>query len=380
MEFTAPLASFIKPLQNVCSLASSASGNEDLSQNVVLAVKDNTLTIRGTNYRIELSYSVEVAAVSEGEILVAANKLRDSLSKLPNAALVSFVCDQDSEDDTDLVVKTGQTTFKIRTRSTEGFPNFDPQKEAVMQSFTVNQGKLKKLIDAVIFCISPDDFRDYLRGMRIDIKDDCLTAFGSDGHRLAMAETTVETPLPEGELFDVILPRPSVAELYKILDQGGENIELQFTKNNFSTSCNGYKLSSKLLVVSNPPNMRGVLPREIGSVVAVSRAMLKSEISKVSVLSSKRVNGVNLLFTPGFLNLRAENSEHEVATSQMPINYQGQELDVTLNAAYVNEVLTAMDSEEVNFMFPNPVICVQLQPITADADVKTTYIISRVVV
>lgn len=380
MEFTAPLASFIKPLQNVCSLASSASGNEDLSQNVVLAVKDNTLTIRGTNYRIELSYSVEVAAVSEGEILVAANKLRDSLSKLPNAALVSFVCDQDSEDDTDLVVKTGQTTFKIRTLSTEGFPNFDPQKEAVMQSFTVNQGKLKKLIDAVIFCISPDDFRDYLRGMRIDIKDDCLTAFGSDGHRLAMAETTVETPLPEGELFDVILPRPSVAELYKILDQGGENIELQFTKNNFSTSCNGYKLSSKLLVVSNPPNMRGVLPREIGSVVPVSRAMLKSEISKVSVLSSKRVNGVNLLFTPGFLNLRAENSEHEVATSQMPINYQGQELDVTLNAAYVNEVLTAMDSEEVNFMFPNPVICVQLQPITADADVKTTYIISRVVV
>ena len=126
--------------------------------------------------------------------------------------------------------------------------------------------------------------------------------------------------------------------------------------------------------------MRGVLPREIGSVVPVSRAMLKSEISKVSVLSSKRVNGVNLLFTPGFLNLRAENSEHEVATSQMPINYQGQELDVTLNAAYVNEVLTAMDSEEVNFMFPNPVICVQLQPITADADVKTTYIISRVVV
>ncbi|MBU3827078.1 MAG: DNA polymerase III subunit beta [Candidatus Anaerobiospirillum merdipullorum] len=381
MEFSAPLATFIKPLQNICAIASVAAANsDDISQNVVLTVKDGTLTMRATNYRIELSYTVPVSTITDGEILVLASKLRDTLSKLPQSSLVSFVCQDDGDDLTaDLTVSTGQTTYKIRTRSAENFPDFDAAHEDVEQVIAIEQGKFRRIIERSLFCISQEEFREYLRGMRLEVEDDLLTVFTSDGHRMAMLETTLSKPLAGN--YGVTLIRPCAAELYKILENSDEVIELSFTKNTVSTVCNGFKLSSKLLIC-NFPNVRSVLPRDIKSAITVNRTEMKSEISKVAVLSSKRINGVNLVFADGFLNLRSENSEHEVATSQMPINYQGTPADVTLNASYVNEVLAAMDCEEVVFNFSQPIINALITPADEGPDSKlhTRYIISRVVV
>ncbi len=380
MEFTAPLATFIKPLQNICSIAGTASTNDDITQNVVLTVKSNTLTLRATNYRIELSYSVPVSATSEGEILVSASKLRETLSKLPQSSLVSFNCPEDEDElNSDLTLATGQTTFKIRTRSADTFPDFEAAHEEVEQVLAIEQSKLRRIIEGSIFCISQEEFREYLRGMRLEIEGDNLTVFTSDGHRMAMIETTLSRPLRDA--YGVTLIRPCAAELYKILDNSEDIIELSFTKNTVTTVCNGFKLSSKLLIC-NFPNVRGVLPREIKTTIPVNRTELKAEISKVAVLSSKRINGVNLVFDDGFLHLRSENSEHEIATSQMAINYQGSSVDVTLNASYVNEVLSVMSSEQVIFNFSQPLINAMITPADEGPDSKlhTRYIISRVVV
>ncbi len=380
MEFSAPLASFIKPLQNICSIAGGNSP-DDITQNVILMVKDGYLSIRATDYRIELAYKVPVSVAEEGQILVLASKLRETLSKLQANAIVTLKCTEGSDQDfaSDLTVSTGSTMFRIRTRAADDFPDFENANEETEQVISIQQGRLRRIIESTIFCVSQEEFREYLRGMRLEADGSQLTVFTSDGHRMAMVETSLESPVTE--FFGVTLIRPCAAELYKILENTADPVQLSFTKSNITTTCNGYKLTSKLLLC-NFPNVRGVLPREIKNVIPVNRTELRSEISKVAVLSSKRINGVNLVFADGFLNLRSENSEHEVATSQMTINYQGSPVDITLNASYVNEVLGAMQSEEVKFNFSQPLINAMITPAdeSAASEMHTRYIISRVVV
>lgn len=380
MEFSAPLASFLKPLVNVCAITggqSSTSTTEDFASNVMLTVKDGYLTILGTNYKIELSYTVPVAANVEGQMLVNAAKLRETLSKIPSQQLVTFISDRNEEGN--LTIVSAQTRFQIRCRNGRDFPTFDPNNEEVEEVLCIAQSTLKRILESSIFCVSAEEFREYLRGVRFEVKGDDLTCFTSDGHRMAMIEAKLAQPIEDE--FKVTLLRNCSAELLKILESTDETIELSFSRNKITTNCNGFKLTSKLLIC-NYPNVRGVLPKEIALSIVVDRAQLKEEISKVAVLSSKRVNGVTLLFEPEILRMRAENSEHEVATSEMMINYDGPIVEITLNASYLQDVLGAMNSQQVSFNFSKPLVNALIKPEgePESESVHTRYIISRVVV
>ena len=140
-------------------------------------------------------------------------------------------------------------------------------------------------------------------------------------------------------------------------------------------------MTSKLLICGYP-NVRAVIPKSIDVSVEVPRAELKNAISRVNVLSSKRVNAVNLVFADDRLNLKTENSEHEVATESLNISYNLNPIDMSLNAGYVTEVLNAISTDNVRFCFANPIVSTLIEPCSNDYEygVRTRYIISRVVV
>ena len=376
MKFTLPLVSFIKHLSQVSGVAGAPGGKDDITQNVLISIKNNKLTFKCTVYSIEMSVVIPgVADVeSEGATTVNAAKLRDSCKNLDQSALVTFDYDDSNEV---LLVSSGTAQFQIRTRNVLEFPTFEH--EDVEQRIVLKQNQLKAIIDKSIFCISIEDFREYLKGMRFEVDGENVSVFTSDGHRMAVIETTLDVPLAQP--LGSNLTRRCAAELTKILKDSDEPVELAFTKNSISTSCNGYTLTSKLLICGYP-NVRAVIPKSIDVSVEVPRAELKNAISRVNVLSSKRVNAVNLVFADDRLNLKTENSEHEVATESLNISYNLHPIDMSLNAGYVMEVLNAISTENVRFCFANPIVSMLIEPCSNDYEygVRTRYIISRVVV
>jgi len=89
-------------------------------------------------------------------------------------------------------------------------------------SFTLGAADLRTLIDRARFAISTEETRYYLNGIYLHAakSDDLpvLRAVATDGHRLAR----VEMPLPDGaaDMPGVIVPRKTVAEVRKLLDDG----------------------------------------------------------------------------------------------------------------------------------------------------------------
>src|SRR5208282_438316 len=93
-------------------------------------------------------------------------------------------------------------------------------------SFTLAASELKRLIDRTRFAISTEETRYYLNGIYLHAAKTSdvavLRAVATDGHRLAR----MEIPLPEGAagMPGVILPRKTVMELRKLLDERNEDV------------------------------------------------------------------------------------------------------------------------------------------------------------
>ena len=186
MKFSAHLSEIIKQLKEVARLASSGSKKEDdITLNVLMKVQNRVLTIKSTDYNIELEASIPLAdAEEDGIIAVNASKLVDVCSRNSNTDNVQFY---DDETKGVLVINADNTIYEVRTRSASEFPTFAVEDE--VQSLTLTQKQLKKLIDLSIFCVSNEDFREYLRGVRFEAEGNTLSVFSSDGHRLAILDT-----------------------------------------------------------------------------------------------------------------------------------------------------------------------------------------------
>ena len=376
MKFSITLSSISKQLSEVASIACSAPNKEDITQNILINVTGNELTFKATNYNIELQTKIPVMdVVSEGETTVNAAKLKDTLANLDINSDVVFELANEK-----LIISNSSVSFEIRARSSKDFPSFEI--DNIVQSIVLKQKQLKNIIDSSSFCVSNEDFRDYLKGVRFELNGTKLEIFTSDGHRMAILETNLDNQEPTIAPFGAILTKRCATQLSKILDDNGESeVTLSFTKNAVLTTCNNYSLVSKQIICGYP-NVRTVIPRTIDTQLSIPRESFSNLIKQVSVLSSKRINGVTFNFGNGKVDLRCENSEHEVATASLDLPDAQTPIEISLNSQYVREVLNVLKSENVLFCFSQPMAQVMIKPDTEENEfgIKSSYIISKVVV
>ncbi len=106
-------------------------------------------------------------------------------------------------------------------RSTSGRPSAVPQKT------------LRDLINQVHFAMAVHDIRYYLNGILFIAEGKQLTLVATDGHRLALAQATLDNEMPKQE---VILPRKTVLELQRLLKDEDTPIEMRFAGNQAQAS------------------------------------------------------------------------------------------------------------------------------------------------
>ncbi len=376
MKFSIILSELNKQLQEVSSIAGASPGKDDITQNIYISVHNNLLQLKATDYVIELIANITLTDVSsEGEIIMNASKLREALKNLDPKTSICFELDESNQK---MILTADSTTFEIRTRSAADFPKFED--EDSVQDIVVKQNQLKFLLDKSLFCVSADDFRDYLKGVRFEVDGNTLSVFTSDGHRMAILETEIENPV--NDFFGALLTKRGAAQLSKIISPNSDaDITLTFTKNSMRTTCNGYCLSAKLIVCTYP-NARGLIPRDMIAKINIPRQALSSYIKRVSVLSSKRLNGVTFTFSKGVVDLHSENAEHEEATARLPLNYDGPNIEMALNSTYVIEILNIIEKDNVDFCFNGMMNSVLIAPDDFDNDskIRYRYIVSKVVI
>src|SRR5262245_34675272 len=336
MKLTASREDILNPLQSVIGVVERRQTMPVLA-NVLLSAKEDRLSVTGTDLEVELMATSSVSVQAAGDITVPGRKLLDIFKALPEKTSVTLTTEGDR-----VSLKGGKSRFTLSSLPAAEFPLVDEIN--AQQTLTVGQGEFRRLIDKTHFSMAQQDVRYYLNGMLLETEGKSLRAVATDGHRLALCETELETRAKTAQ--QVIVPRKGVLELQRILGSDG-NLELAVGTNHVRAQVGNIRFTSKLIDGRFPEYGR-VIPANPSKSVEADRDVLRSALQRTAILSNEKYRGIRLMLKKDLLTLQAHNPEQEEAEDQIEVVFAGgDELEVGFNVNYLLDALAAIETEKV---------------------------------
>tara|TARA_Y100000766_G_C18885375_1_gene595581 strand:- start:374 stop:1474 length:1101 start_codon:yes stop_codon:yes gene_type:complete len=336
MKFKIERDILLSPLNAAVSVVERRQTLPILS-NVFLCIKDNILTIVGTDLEVETSVSIEVLDGENGSCTVTARKLLDICRALPESATLNFSTDIDKAK-----ITAGRSRFTLQTLPFDEFPRLEV--ENWEERFKLSQKTLKKLFEKTSFSMAQQDVRYFLNGVLIELNESNITAVATDGHRLATSQATLSTEnISERQ---VIVPRKAVAELNRFLSETEEEITIEINNQHISFKKPQAALISKL-IDGKFPDYKAVMAQNLSQKLVADRQMLFEVLTRTAVLTNEKYRGVRLEFSKGSLKVSANNPEHEEAVDDIPVDYDGGNVEIGFNVTYLMDALKAIPSDKI---------------------------------
>ncbi len=306
--------------------------------NVLIRKSGSQLEFTTSDLEIQVRTAADLGGdASDFSTTVGARKLIDILRSLPSDQTVTLSTTQSK-----LTLQGGKSRFTLQTLPSEDFPlvqesaDFGP-------SFSVPQKALRGLIAQVHFAMAVHDIRYYLNGILFVAEGKSLTLVATDGHRLALAQATLEVEIPKQE---VILPRKTVLELQRLLKDDDGSIDMRFAPNQAKFTFAGMEFVSKL-VEGKFPDYNRVIPKNHKNRVTLGRVPLLASLQRAAILTSEKFKGVRVNIEPGTLRIASSNAEQEEAMEELEIDYGGDTIEIGFNVTYLIDALTNMGQEMI---------------------------------
>jgi len=317
--------------------------------NVLLRAGKSSVELKATDLDLEIVETAPGEAKQTGATTVPAHMIHDIVRKLPEGAQVEL---QSAADGTQLQVRAGRSKFTLQALPETDFP--DLAAGEMTHSFTIASADLKRLVDRTQFAISTEETRYYLNGIyfhTIDAGGDKLRAVATDGHRLAQAEIAA----PEGAkgMPGIIVPRKTVAEVQRLIDDAGEEVKIELSATKIRFSLGNAVLTSKLIDGTFPDYAR-VIPAGNDKTLVVDKSEFMSAVDRVSTVSSERGRAVKLALTDGKLMLSVINPDSGSAIEELEVEYGAEALDIGFNGRYLLDILQQVGGEKARLKLADP--------------------------
>ena len=315
--------------------------------NVLIEAEDDKVQFRATDLDVEIVDRAQAKVDRPGSTTVSAVLLHEIARKLPDGALIELTSDTASSR---LTVEAGRSNFSLATLPKEDFPIMASSEYAA--NFSAKSGDLRRLFDKSRFAISTEETRYYLNGVYMHSatfeNSKVLRCVATDGHRLAR----VDTGLPEGaeELPGVIIPRKTVAEIRKFLDDDEVEIAVSVSETKVRFATPDITLTSKVIEGTFPDYTR-VIPASNEKKLEVDADEFAKAVDRVSTVSSERSRAVKLSLEDDQLTLIVNSPDSGAAEEQVAVAYSDERLEIGFNAKYLLEISGQIDKENAIFMF-----------------------------
>lgn len=330
----------LKPLQLVNNVIERRQTLPVLS-NVLLNLRNDTLTLTGTDLEVEMTATVSTENAEDGEITLPGRKFLDICRALPENAMISL-----SIKDDKALLRSGRSRFTLSTLPATDFPNVDPI--AAPFEFSMPQSVLKNLIEQTQFSMAQQDVRYYLNGLMFELSAEKLNGVATDGHRLAMCQTDTKTDI--GETRQVIVPRKGILELSRLLEDTNSEVKVQLGETHMRLELPDISFSTKL-IDGKFPDYQQVIPTNPDKTVTCDRLEFLQSLSRASVLSNEKYRGMRLQLSPGLLKATIHNPEQEEAEEELEVSYDGEDFEIGFNVSYFIDVLAVLHNEKVEIHF-----------------------------
>ncbi len=240
-----------------------------------------------------------------------------------------------------VVIKAGRSRFSLVTLPAVEFPVIDEIN--ALQTVQVARKELQRLLEKTHFSMAQQDVRYYLNGMLLEIDAESLRAVATDGHRLALCETSLASKAKNAQ--QVIVPRKGVLELQRVLTDEG-TADLAIGTNHVRAQIGDVRFTSKLIDGRFPEYSR-VIPAAAVNAIRADRDVLRQALQRTAILSNEKYRGIRITVKQNVLTVQAHNPEQEEAEEEVAVEYVGNDLEVGFNVNYLLDALAAIDGQEV---------------------------------
>jgi len=315
--------------------------------NVLIEAEGEHVQFRATDLDIEVVDKTLAQVVRAGATTVSAVTLHEIVRKLPDGALVTLTDDGASGR---LSVEAGRSSFSLATLPKEDFPVMASSEYA--SNFSAAAPLLRRLFDKAKFAISTEETRYYLNGVYMHVSEadggKVLRCVATDGHRLAR----IDGDLPDGAdgMPGVIVPRKTVGELRKLLDDDELKVAVSVSETKIRFATPEITLTSKVIDGTFPDYTR-VIPAGNTKRLEVDAAEFAQAVDRVATVSSERSRAVKLSLGEDRLVLSVNAPDSGAAEEELAVAYGDEPLDIGFNAKYLLEIASQVDRENAVFMF-----------------------------
>ncbi len=331
-----PRDALLKPLQAVSGIVERRQTLPILA-NILLEQKDGRLFVTATDLEMQITAYSEFAGKQDQSITVAARKLQDLLRALPEDAVLNVDTAAGK-----MTVRAGRSRFNLQTLPAADYPRIGLAQEQ-LQTISLPQRDFRGLLKLAEFAMAQQDIRYYLNGMLLVIDKGSLQAVATDGHRLSYASLVVPGDYSRQE---VILPRKTVLELGKLLEDIEAEVTIDVLANQVRFRFSNIELVSKV-VDGKFPDYNRVIPSGHSKQLDLSRTELLQALQRAAILSNEKFRGVRLVLGSDQLKIICTNSEQEEAEEELEVGYKGEALDIGFNITYLLDVLHNLAADQV---------------------------------
>jgi len=349
MKITIERAALLKALAHAQSVVERRNTIPILA-NVRLAAEDGKLSLTATDMDLSIVEETAVTVGGSGATTAPAHMLYDIARKLPEGAQVEL---DSTAKEGQLTLRAGRSTFGLASLPVDEFPVLSDGESG--HTFKLAARDLRSLIDRARFAISTEETRYYLNGIYLhEAENDgvpVLRAVATDGHRLAR----VEIPLPDGAagMPGVIVPRKTVGEVRKLLDDATDDVEVTVSATKILFNVGPVELTSKLIDGTFPDYQR-VIPQGNDKILTVDCRAFREAVDRVATISTERSRAVKLAIDDNAMTLSASSADAGTANEELEVEYGEGAMEIGFNARYLLDIAQQIEGDVAELSLADP--------------------------
>jgi DNA polymerase-3 subunit beta len=329
---TQELNYLINKIQNVVAQKTTVP----ILSNFLIEAFKNELILTATDLTVGIRCDTEVKIMEEGATTLPAKKFAQLIRELTAS---NIEISTNSNEVTTIIA--GTSRFKLNGINKDQYPSLPDMSTA--NSFQIKQSDLKDMFYRTSFAVSKEDNRYVLTGVLMQIVNSIATFVGTDGKRLARAHSAVETD--KNFESQSIIPLKAVDEILKNLrDEGNAKISIMDDK--IAVEANNTQIVAKLLA-GEYPDFNRIVPEHSEIIVTLHREELTSLLKQISLFTADNNHSVRFTLSEGELKLSANTRDIGEGHVAMPVNHQGQALEIAFNPGYFLDILRHCKNETV---------------------------------
>lgn len=335
--------SFHAALSCVCRAISGRSSLPALA-NVLLQPEEYAILLRATDLELGIECRTDARVEANSALCVAAKPLQELVASLPDGELCI-----ESDPQFGAVISSRRSRYRIHGLPPEEFPPLPAVTDAFR--FDVMLGTLHDLIRRTIGTVSPDETRPILTGVLWELEPDSLALVSTDTHRLSLCRV----PLAHAGVSEHrVVPGRAMREVLRLLKPGSDApTTVEFGVNEMRVTADGTSLVARLLD-GTFPNYRRVIPQTHTTRLTIDAQELAAAVKRAEIVARDDADRVTLRAEEDRLFLGAAAGDLGLASEELEVKREGEEIAITLNAKYLLTALNAAGTDMVRLEATEP--------------------------